>query len=145
MLRVRQKAANAIRSAATLLPKKREKMNLLPSGNFSNVKEDTPGLFELSFSQQAFTVGDIVTRAGDDEQVITSIDFDWDTLEVLCIKPTSWIGFGESESNLIRRYQFVRDAAEQSVHLTAFGAGMLVRLAKFVNFIRELLAKYGGR
>jgi len=120
-------------------------MNLLQSGNSSNVKEDNPGLFELSFSQQAFTVGDIVTRAGDDEQVITSIDFDWSTLEVLCIKPASWIGFGESESNLIRRYQFVRSAAEHSVHLTAFGAGMQLRLAKLVNFIRELLAKHGGR
>ncbi len=109
------------------------------------MKEDNPGLFELSFSQQAFAVGDIVTRAGDDEQVITNIDFEWGTLEVLCIKPASWIGFGEDERNLIRRYQFVRSAAEQSAHLTAFGAGMLVRLAMFVNFIRELLAKVGGR
>jgi len=120
-------------------------MNLLSSGNLSNVKEDNPGLFELSFSQQAFAVGDIVTRDGDDEQVITSIDFDWGMLEVLCIKPADWIGFGEDEGNLIRRYQFVRSAAEQNVHLTAFGAGMQLRFAKFVNFIRELLAKYGGR
>jgi hypothetical protein len=120
-------------------------MSILQSSNLSNVKEDNPELFELSFSQQAFVVGDIVTCAGDDEQVITSIDFDWGTLEVLCIKPADWIGFGESEGNLIRRYRFVRSAAEQSVYLTAFGAGMLLRLAKFVNFIRELLAKYGGR
>ena len=120
-------------------------MNLLPAGETLNLaKEENLGLFELSFSQQAFAVGDIVTRAGDDEQIITSIDFDWGTLEVLCIKPADWIGFGESESNLIRRYEFVRSAAEQSVHLTAFGAGGLLRLAKFVNFIRELLAKHGG-
>ncbi len=120
-------------------------MNLLQSSNSVNVKEDNPGLFELSFSQQAFAVGDIVTRSGNDEQVITSIDFDWGTLDVLCIKPAYWIGFGESEGNLIRRYEFVRSAAEHSVYLTAFGAGMQLRLAKFVNFIRELLAKYGGR
>lgn len=116
-------------------------MNLLPSGDLSNVKEENPGGVELSFSQQAFMVGDIVTRVGDDEQVITNIDFDWGMLEVLCIKPADWIGFGESESNLIRRYEFVRSSAEQSVHLTAFGAGMQLRLAKFVNSIRELLAK----
>ena len=126
-------------------PKKREKMNLLQSGNMSNVKEDNPGLFELSFSQQAFQVGDIVTRSGDDEQVILSIDSDWFTMEILCIKAGAFMPFGESESNLIRRYEFVRSAAEHSVHLTAFGAGMQLRLAKFVNFIRELLAKYGGR
>lgn len=35
--------------------------------------------------------------------------------------------------------------AQQSMHLTAFGVGMLAILASYVVFLFKLLRKYGGR
>lgn len=63
-----------------------------------------------------WTPGDIVTRDGTDEHVIISINADRDLLEVECVKeplPYSdgaapWTRIGERESNLTRRYSFVR-------------------------------------
>ena len=64
--------------------------------------------------------GDIVTRDGTDEQMIVSIDGSdpTDLVLVRCIKePTlyegttePWCRIGEEESNLVRRYSFVRGA-----------------------------------
>lgn len=53
-------------------------------------------------------VGDIVTRDGTDEHEIVGIGEDM--LDLICIKEPDdkWIAVGERDSNLIRRYSFVR-------------------------------------
>jgi hypothetical protein len=53
-------------------------------------------------------VGDIVTRDGTDEHEIVGISEDM--LDLVCIKEPAdkWIAVGERDSNLARRYSFVR-------------------------------------
>lgn len=47
---------------------------------------------------------------------------------------------------MVKDYQVLqhRKAAQQSVHPTAFGVGMLARFRRFVNLIRYRLAIIGG-
>ena len=58
--------------------------------------------------QRNFKVGDIVTRSGDDEQIILSIDSEHFMMDVECTKPSWWIKVGDTEPNLVRRYRLVR-------------------------------------
>lgn len=55
-------------------------------------------------------VGDIVTRDGTDEHEIVGINESRDLLDLVCIKEPAdkWIAVGERDSNLTRRYSFVR-------------------------------------
>ncbi len=53
--------------------------------------------------------GDIVTRDGTDEHLVYDINDAGDLIDVVCIKePNSkWIKYGETESNLTRRYNLI--------------------------------------
>ena len=55
-------------------------------------------------------IGDIVTRDGTDEHEIVGINESRDLLDLVCIKAPDgkWIAVGEHDSNLTRRYSFVR-------------------------------------
>lgn len=55
--------------------------------------------------------GDIVTRDGTDEHEIVGID--GDLIDVVCVKAPSvpWAEVGDIESNLTRRYSWVRAGA----------------------------------
>lgn len=59
-------------------------------------------------------VGDIVTRDGTDEHEIVGINESRDLLDLVCIKEPAdkWIAIGERDSNLTRRYSFVRPGKE---------------------------------
>lgn len=56
-----------------------------------------------------FGIGDIVSRDGTDEHVVTGVNEAGDLIDVKCVKrPTDgWIEVGETESNLTRRYTLV--------------------------------------
>ena len=56
--------------------------------------------------------GDIITRDGTDEHEIVGID--GDLIDVVCVKAPSdpWTKVGETESNLTRRYTFVRQGGD---------------------------------
>ena len=58
--------------------------------------------------QRNFKVGDIVTRRGDDKQIILSIDSEWFMMDVKCIKSGRFNKAGETEPNLVRRYRLVQ-------------------------------------
>ena len=62
----------------------------------------------LNDEQRNFKVGDIVSRNGDDEQVILSIDSEWFMMDVKCIKSGAWNKAGDIEPNLVHRYRLVR-------------------------------------
>ena len=69
----------------------------------------------MEIPSEKWLPGDIVSRIGSEEQVIIEIDHDWGMLYVEVIKPDEPDGdgdvvfeVGERESNLIRRYIFVR-------------------------------------
>lgn len=56
-----------------------------------------------------FRLGDVVTRDGTDEHLVYGdIDNGYGNMDVVCIKEPSqkWIKIGETESNLVRRYEF---------------------------------------
>lgn len=62
-----------------------------------------------------WAVGDIISRDGTDEQRIVSIDFEYGVVYVTCVKEPAvgdsggpWCEVGDEDSNLIRRYTFVR-------------------------------------
>lgn len=57
-----------------------------------------------------FSVGDVVTRDGSDLHLVTYLTEDGFSGDFLCIRApaTGWIEVGETESNLARRYSFVR-------------------------------------
>lgn len=57
-------------------------------------------------SGEKFELGDIVTRAGDDEHEV--IELADDLITTRCTKPANWINVGETETNLARRYALVR-------------------------------------
>lgn len=54
-----------------------------------------------------FQVYDIVSRMGEDEQIVTTIDDDL-CMTVMCIKAGGCFDVGEVEYNLQRRYEFLR-------------------------------------
>lgn len=81
--------------------------------------------------QCPFVVGDIVTRTGNDEYVILSIDSEWGTLVVLCIK-SDLVGFGVRESNLIDRYEFIKSYNE---YIATVGGRFNIMFAKVIDFI----------
>ena len=60
-----------------------------------------------------FALGDLVTRDGSDLHLVTYLCEDGYSGEFLCVQPptTGWIEVGETESNLARRYGFVRTPA----------------------------------
>lgn len=61
----------------------------------------------------SFRLHDVVTRMGEDEQIITGID---DLcLSVVCIKAGGIYRIGEKEDNLIRRYNFVRHGLKDDI------------------------------
>ena len=62
-------------------------------------------------ANEKIEVNDIVSRDGTDRHKVISIDEEWGTMVVECIKePTSkWIKKGERESNLVRRYELVKE------------------------------------
>jgi hypothetical protein len=64
--------------------------------------------FILDDLRHLWQVGDIVTRDGTDEHEIVGISEDM--LDLVCIKEPDdkWIAVGERDSNLTRRYSFVR-------------------------------------
>lgn len=66
----------------------------------------------MSLDQAQWKVGDIVSRDGSDEHRIESIDDN--QIDVVCIKSPSepWISVGDRETNMKRRYHFVRSGDE---------------------------------
>ena len=65
-------------------------------------------------SQNAdFALGDLVTRDGSDLHLVTYLTEDGFSGDFLCVQApnTGWIAVGETESNLARRYSFVRTPA----------------------------------
>lgn len=59
-----------------------------------------------------FRTGDIVTRGGDDRQLVLRVTEDGFAMDVRCIEaPASgWCKVGDEEYNLCRRYEFVAKA-----------------------------------
>lgn len=75
-----------------------------------------PALFDGPLPPEAWQVGDIVSRDGNDEHEILEIDEWAEMLLVRCVKEPPiyeggdepWTKLGEDEYNLVRRYEFVR-------------------------------------
>lgn len=75
----------------------------------------------MDIDRTHWRVGDIVTRDGNDEQEILAIDAEGPNalLFVRCVKEPPiyegatepWCRLGDEESNLVRRYRFVRRPA----------------------------------
>ena len=69
--------------------------------------------------EHLWKVGDIVTRDGNDEHEIISLNDPRDLITVRCIKEPPiyegsdepWTRLGDEEDNLTRRYNFVRGGA----------------------------------
>jgi len=60
-----------------------------------------------------FALGDLVTRDGSDLHLVVDLTEDGYSGDFICVQaPTlGWIEVGETESNLARRYSFVRTPA----------------------------------
>lgn len=67
----------------------------------------------LRSQNDEFALGDIVTRDGSDLHLVAALTDDGFSGEFLCVRApdTGWIAVGETESNLARRYRFVRTPA----------------------------------
>jgi hypothetical protein len=59
---------------------------------------------------QRFKIGDVVSRMGDDEQVIISVNDIGDMIEVKCIKPNTVFNKGDIEHNCADSYDFIRES-----------------------------------
>jgi hypothetical protein len=61
-------------------------------------------------------LGDVVSRDGSDEHVVTWMSEGRDLMEFTCVKaPTSgWIQVGESEQNIPWRYRWLRTRADST-------------------------------
>ena len=57
---------------------------------------------------QEFEVGDVVSRMGDDEQVIVGINDFGDMLDLRCIKSNDVFGVGDTECNCADVYEYIR-------------------------------------
>ena len=61
---------------------------------------------DWSFS---FKVGDIVSRNGDDRQVVIEVSPEYNAMTVRCTKAprSGWVEVGEEEFNMMRRYYLI--------------------------------------
>jgi len=57
---------------------------------------------------QQFEVGDVVSRMGDDEQVIVGINDLGDMLDLRCIKSNDVFSVGDTECNCADMYEYIR-------------------------------------
>ena len=75
-----------------------------------------------------FEFGDIVTRDGTDEHLIYLPVDNWGNIDVVCIKEpsTRYIKLGETESNLERRYNFIRRSINCETLLNIIGRNDLI-------------------
>lgn len=85
-------------------------------GNSAVERLVSPKLCEGAIPDDLWQVGDIVTRDGTDEHEILSFHAGRDIFDVKCIKEPSdtWAKVGEIETNLVRRYSFVRPENQTS-------------------------------
>jgi len=57
---------------------------------------------------EQFEVGDVVSRMGDDEQVIVGINDLGDMLELRCVKANDVFSIGDTECNCADVYEHIR-------------------------------------
>lgn len=90
-----------------------------------------------SLDQEKFEPGDLVTRSGSDVHIIRNIDFDHLTMDVICIRGSWWVKYGQAETNLIRRYTLVMKSYYRRKLLTPIGARLELALVNMVNKLRR--------
>lgn len=79
--------------------------------------------------------GDIVTRDGTDEHLVFSENEGYGNIDVVCIKEPHvtdgngkpWISIGEIETNLERRYNFLRKSTNMNDLLKIIGREDLIK------------------
>lgn len=62
-----------------------------------------------------FRLYDIVSRMGQDEQIVTKIYDGGDLMDFVCIKAGGCFRIGDKEFNIPRRYEFVRKGRPSDV------------------------------
>jgi hypothetical protein len=86
-------------------------------------------------NENQFKLGDIVSRDGSDEHLIYAPVDDWGNIDIVCIKEPKiyegstepWIKIGEVESNLKRRYSFLRHSLNHEIILENIGRTDLIK------------------
>ncbi len=62
---------------------------------------------------EEFKLYDIVSRCGDDEQIVIAVELG--IIECLCIKANGTYRIGQIERNLPRRYDFIRSGSKSDI------------------------------